>query len=41
MKGAVFGWILRGAGRIPGITPADVQLLWILLEKRVRTAPTL
>ncbi len=25
---------LAQAGRIPGITPADVQLLWVLLEKR-------
>ena len=25
---------LAQAGRIPGVTPADVQLLWILLEKR-------
>ncbi|MDP2865031.1 MAG: tRNA uridine-5-carboxymethylaminomethyl(34) synthesis enzyme MnmG [Elusimicrobiota bacterium] len=32
---------LAQAGRIPGITPADVQLLWILLEKRARTAKTL
>lgn len=32
---------LAQAGRIPGITPADVQLLWILLEKRGRTAPTI
>jgi len=27
---------LAQAGRIPGITPADVQLLWVLLEKRRR-----
>lgn len=27
---------LAQAGRIPGVTPADVQLLWILLEKRRR-----
>ncbi len=27
---------LAQAGRIPGITPADVQLLWVLLEKRGR-----
>ena len=32
---------LAQAGRIPGITPADVQLLWILLEKRARTAKPL
>ncbi len=25
---------LAQAGRIPGITPADIQLLWVLLEKR-------
>ena len=25
---------LAQAGRIPGVTPADVQLLWVLLEKR-------
>ena len=25
---------LAQAGRIPGITPADVQLLWVMLEKR-------
>jgi tRNA uridine 5-carboxymethylaminomethyl modification enzyme len=27
---------LAQAGRIPGVTPADVQLLWVLLEKRGR-----
>jgi len=27
---------LAQAGRIPGVTPADVHLLWILLEKRRR-----
>ncbi|HCC48065.1 MAG TPA: tRNA uridine-5-carboxymethylaminomethyl(34) synthesis enzyme MnmG [Elusimicrobia bacterium] len=27
---------LAQAGRIPGVTPADVQLLWVLLEKRRR-----
>ncbi|OGR44796.1 MAG: tRNA uridine-5-carboxymethylaminomethyl(34) synthesis enzyme MnmG [Elusimicrobia bacterium GWA2_61_42] len=25
---------LAQAGRIPGVTPADIQLLWVLLEKR-------
>ena len=29
---------LAQAGRIPGVTPADVQLLWILLEKRGKMA---
>jgi tRNA uridine 5-carboxymethylaminomethyl modification enzyme len=29
---------LAQAGRIPGVTPADVQLLWVLLEKRRGTA---
>ncbi|MBI4350630.1 MAG: tRNA uridine-5-carboxymethylaminomethyl(34) synthesis enzyme MnmG [Elusimicrobia bacterium] len=29
---------LAQAGRLPGITPADLQLLWVLLEKRGRTA---
>jgi len=28
---------LAQAGRIPGVTPADVQLLWILLEKGRKT----
>ncbi|OGR74835.1 MAG: tRNA uridine-5-carboxymethylaminomethyl(34) synthesis enzyme MnmG [Elusimicrobia bacterium GWC2_64_44] len=27
---------LAQAGRLPGVTPADVQLLWVLLEKRRR-----
>jgi tRNA uridine 5-carboxymethylaminomethyl modification enzyme len=27
---------LAQAGRVPGVTPADVQLLWVLLEKRRR-----
>jgi tRNA uridine 5-carboxymethylaminomethyl modification enzyme len=27
---------LAQAGRIPGVTPADVQLLWVLLDKRRR-----
>jgi tRNA uridine 5-carboxymethylaminomethyl modification enzyme len=27
---------LAQAGRIPGITPADVQLLWVLLDQRAR-----
>jgi tRNA uridine 5-carboxymethylaminomethyl modification enzyme len=31
---------LAQAGRIPGVTPADVQLLWILLEKKRRKATT-
>ncbi|OGR68657.1 MAG: tRNA uridine-5-carboxymethylaminomethyl(34) synthesis enzyme MnmG [Elusimicrobia bacterium GWC2_61_19] len=29
---------LAQAGRIPGVTPADIQLLWVLLEKRRREA---
>lgn len=28
---------LAQAARVPGVTPADVQLLWVLLEKRRRT----
>jgi len=28
---------LAQAGRLPGVTPADVQLLWVLLTKRGRT----
>ena len=27
---------LAQAGRIPGVTPADIQLLWVLIEKRGR-----
>ncbi|MCM2266396.1 MAG: tRNA uridine-5-carboxymethylaminomethyl(34) synthesis enzyme MnmG [Elusimicrobiales bacterium] len=30
---------LAQAGRIPGVTPADVQLLWVLLEKRAGRKP--
>ncbi len=29
---------LAQAGRIPGITPADIQLLWVLLKKRAEGA---
>jgi tRNA uridine 5-carboxymethylaminomethyl modification enzyme len=31
---------LAQAGRIPGVTPADIQLLWVLLEKKRRKAVT-
>ena len=29
---------LGQASRIPGVTPADVQILWVYLEKRRREA---